>query len=184
MQSNVHCSLQGLIEITAPIVAFHSFLVLGFVIIFDLGVLTQFEFLRFVTFWVIEFCYNLSFVPTWGFVFSCYLRFLVLTLFEYLIFFIFDFLSFVAIWVLWLFDILRFVTVSVFEICHNLSFWVVSQFESYLSFLIVRIPKSSRLCSMTLSTWWLFGSLASTGHMFNHYLIITAVSPEKYHLSP
>ena len=89
----------------------------------DFWVLSQFEFLSFVTIWVFEFCYSLIF---WVIFFSfvtigvydvCYnLRFWFLTQFV--------FLSFLIIWF--------------FEFCNKLSFWVLSQFEFLSVVTIIR----------------------------------------------
>ena len=77
-------------------------------------ILSQFEFLSFVTIWVLEYGYNFSFATFW-----------VLNLFLH-------HLSFVTIWVLSQLKFchnLRFFTIWIFEFGHNLCFWVLSQFE-------------------------------------------------------
>ena len=96
---------------------------LRFVII---EVLSQFEFLRFVTNWVLEFCHNLT-----------QFEFLVWSQFES-----YHILSFVTIWSC---HNLSFVTILVlsqlelfffFKFCHNLSLRVLSQLE-FLSFVTI-----------------------------------------------
>ena len=119
-------------------------------------VLSQFDFLRFVTVWVFEFCHSLIvFVPSWFFLkvfhslsfwvlspieFCHILTFWVWSQFEFWVLYQFEFLSFVIIWVfefchnlsfglLSQFKVLSFVTIWFFEFCNNLRVWVLSQFE-------------------------------------------------------
>ena len=93
--------------------------------------LTQFEFLsfvtiwvfKFVTIWVLKFCHNLS----------CHiLSFSVFSL---------------TIWVLSWFEFLSFVTIWDFEFCHRLSFWVFHHFS--LSFITIWVFE----CHHNLSFW-------------------------------
>ena len=74
-------------------------------------VLSQFEFLSFITNWVLEFCHHSSFWVS------------------------------SQLWVLWVwsqFEFLSYITIWAYKFDHNLSFWVWSQFE-FLSFVTVWI---------------------------------------------
>ena len=92
-------------------------------------VLSEFQFLSFVTIWVIEFCHNMSQFKFWhnfGFV-----TIWVLSQLEF-----FKFFHNLSFWVFSQFEFFSFVSIWVFEFYHHLSFWVWSKF-GFLSFITI-----------------------------------------------
>ena len=94
-------------------------------------ILSQDEFLSFVTIWVylfffvalFEFCYQLSFSPFDFFLSPFFFSFITIWFLSFITIWVLSFFHPLLFWVSAQFKFLSFITIWVFEFCHDLSFW-------------------------------------------------------------